>query len=102
VHPGHELSTHYLSCSGEPSVVYKKSVPRYVTLNLCFCISWDLWVRLCIPVRPSHETSMHYFHAWLESVRIRQKRARTRYAELAFLHSVGYAGHIVHSGVSRA
>jgi hypothetical protein len=29
-----------------------------------------------------------------------KKRARTRYAELMFLHSVGLVGHVVHSGVS--
>jgi hypothetical protein len=31
-----------------------------------------------------------------------KKHARTRYAEFVFLHLVGFAGHVVHSGVSRA
>jgi crotonobetainyl-CoA:carnitine CoA-transferase CaiB-like acyl-CoA transferase len=31
-----------------------------------------------------------------------KKRARTRYDELVFLHLVGYAGHVMHSGVSGA
>jgi hypothetical protein len=29
--------------------------------NLCFCIRWDLRARLCISVRPGHETLTHYF-----------------------------------------
>jgi hypothetical protein len=29
-----------------------------------------------------------------------KKGARTRYAELVFLHSIGFAGHVVHSGAS--
>jgi hypothetical protein len=33
---------------------------------------------------------------------LHKKRARTRYAELGFLHSVGFEGHVVHSGASRA
>jgi hypothetical protein len=33
----------------------------YLTLNLCFCIRWDLCVTLCIPVLLGCETSMHYF-----------------------------------------
>jgi hypothetical protein len=29
--------------------------------NLCFCIQWDLWVTLCIPVSLECQTSTHYF-----------------------------------------
>jgi hypothetical protein len=32
-----------------------------VTLNLCFCILWDLWVTSCILVSPGSETLTHYF-----------------------------------------
>jgi hypothetical protein len=29
--------------------------------KLVFCIRWDLWVSLCIALRPTRNTSMHYF-----------------------------------------
>jgi hypothetical protein len=38
------------------------------------------------------------FHAQARPVRICQKARRTRYAELEFLHPVGYADLVVHSG----
>jgi hypothetical protein len=34
------------------SVVSIKNASETVTTNLCFCIRWDLWVILCIMVRP--------------------------------------------------
>jgi hypothetical protein len=34
--------------------------------------------------------------------RFHKKRARTRYTKHVFLHSVGFAGHVVHFGVSEA
>jgi hypothetical protein len=52
VHPVHEMSRDYFSCSGGPDVVSIKTALRHVTPNLCF------------------------------------------------FHSVGSAGHVVHSGVS--
>jgi hypothetical protein len=58
---GHKKSMHYFSRSGGPGAIWIKSTPRHVTLNLCFCIWWELRVTLCIPVHPRHESSMHYF-----------------------------------------
>jgi hypothetical protein len=55
------MSTHYFSCSGGPGVVSIKRAPGHITLNLFFCIRWDLWVSLCILVLPGHVMSMHYF-----------------------------------------
>jgi hypothetical protein len=40
------------------------------------------------------------FHARMGRYRFDKKRARTRYAKHAFLHPVGSAVHIVHSGAS--
>jgi hypothetical protein len=41
---GHEMSRHYFSCLGGPGAVSIKSTPGHVTLNLWFCIKWDLRV----------------------------------------------------------
>jgi hypothetical protein len=35
-------------------------------------------------------------------VEFHKKRSRTRYAELVFLHAMGYADHVLHSGASWA
>jgi hypothetical protein len=47
------------------------------------------------------ETSTHYFHAWVHLVRFPKKCAGAQHTKLLFLHLVGYAGHVVHSGASR-
>jgi hypothetical protein len=43
------------------SVVSLKSAPGHVTVNLYFCIWWDMWVTYCNPMRPGRKTSTHYF-----------------------------------------
>jgi hypothetical protein len=40
------------------------------------------------------------FHARVGPYGFHKKRPRTRYAEHVFFHSVGYVGHLVHSGAS--
>jgi hypothetical protein len=37
------------------------------------------------------------FHAWIGPLWFLKKPRGTRYAELVFLHLMGYAGHVVHS-----
>jgi hypothetical protein len=71
----------------------------YLTLNLCFCIWWDLCVTLCIPVLLGCETSMHYFSY---SNGTGTDSIKSIYTELVFFHLVGYACHVVHSGASEA
>jgi hypothetical protein len=41
---GHKISEHYFSCLGGLDAVSIKSVSGHVTLNLYFCIRWDLQV----------------------------------------------------------
>jgi hypothetical protein len=41
-----------------------------------------------------------FFMLWWDRYEFDKKHIRTHYAEPMFLHSVGYAGHIVHFGAS--
>jgi hypothetical protein len=38
-----------------------KPAPGHVTLNLCYCIQYDLGITLCVRVHPGHETLTQYF-----------------------------------------
>jgi hypothetical protein len=42
VHSGCKTVTHYFSYSGGTSAQSTKNASGHVTLNLCFCIRWDL------------------------------------------------------------
>jgi hypothetical protein len=55
------MPTHNFLCSGGPDAVFIKSMSGHDTLNLYFCIRWDLHVMLCVPVLLGQETSTHYF-----------------------------------------
>jgi hypothetical protein len=48
-------------CSSGPVVVSIKSAMGHDTLNLCFCIQWDLWDTYCILMHPECKISTHYF-----------------------------------------
>jgi hypothetical protein len=40
---------------------FDKSVPGHVTVNLCFCIRWDIRFTYCFPVHLRLETLAYYF-----------------------------------------
>jgi hypothetical protein len=67
------------------STDFTKSAPGHVMPNLCYCIRWDLRVMSCIPMRPGHDTSPHFFVilGW-DNKGFQQKHVGTRYAELVF------------------
>jgi hypothetical protein len=58
---GQEISTHYFSLLGGPSVVFIKNAFGHVTPNMCFCIRLDPRVTYGVLVRLGHEMLMHYF-----------------------------------------
>jgi hypothetical protein len=74
-----------------------KSAQEHVTSNLSFCIWYDLWLMKCIQ-GVNHRCTI--FHAWVAPVRIPDEALHEMFADLVFLHPVGYAGHVVHSGAS--
>jgi hypothetical protein len=61
VGPGHEMSTHYFSCSGGLGAVSIKTELGHVTPNLCVCIRWDLQVTWCILMCLGHRMLTHHF-----------------------------------------
>jgi hypothetical protein len=77
-----------------------KSTLGHVTLNMSFCIRWDRWVTLSIQERLGHETSMHYFSCSGGTGKDLTKSTSGHVTLKFFLHPMGFADHVVHSGES--
>jgi hypothetical protein len=61
------------SCSGGPGAGSIQSAPGYLTLNLCFCIRWDLRVTSAFRCVRGMILQCTIFHAQVEPIRIQQK-----------------------------
>jgi hypothetical protein len=58
---GHEMSSHYFSCSGGTSPEPTRSATGQVTLNLHFCFRCNLRLTSCVRVRLGREILTNYF-----------------------------------------
>jgi hypothetical protein len=78
-------------------------------------VYWDTLRRTCVFATSGICESRSAFHCFWgtkhqrtifklgwDRIRFKKKRRGTRYAELVFLHPMGFAGHVVHSDASRA
>jgi hypothetical protein len=69
-------------------------------LNFCFCIRWIFRSRSAFCCVQGVKRRHTIFHARVDQYGFNKKLTGKHYAELVFLHSLGSAGHVLHSGTS--
>jgi hypothetical protein len=102
VRPGRITLTHYFSCLGGPGAVSIKSALGHVTPNLYFCISGICGSRSATRCDQGAKHRRTIFILMWARCSFHKGCAITCYAEVVFLHPMGFAGHVAHSGASGA
>jgi hypothetical protein len=99
-HPCHETLLRYFSYLGWTGTDLTKSTLGHVTLNLCFASSWIYRPHNAFRCVWGVKCWCTIFHAGVGPLRFPSEGCGTHYAELVFLHPVGFVGHVVHFGAS--
>jgi hypothetical protein len=102
MHPGHKTSTHYFSCLGGTGMDLEEACKDTLRQTCVFPSGGICESRSTYPCVRGVKCQRTISHARVGQYGFHKTCTGTRYAKLVFLHSVGFAGHVVHSGASKA